>query len=72
MTANLRQQLDPAVLAGFAARGVGATQAIELVDEASSRLTAEELRAACETLSQTRLLSWPDCVRFALLRRPMP
>jgi hypothetical protein len=24
-----------------------------------------------QTLTQTRLLSWPDCVRFAQLHRPL-
>lgn len=71
MTADLRPTIDSAVLAGFAARGIGEAQAAELLSRARAELSTEELRLATETLAQTRLLSWPDCVRFAQLRRPL-
>lgn len=71
MTADLRPTIDSAVLAGFAARGIGEAQAAELVSRAQAELSSEELRLATETLAQTRLLTWPDCVRFAQLRRPL-
>ncbi|MFL6163175.1 MAG: hypothetical protein ACJ74U_13205 [Jatrophihabitantaceae bacterium] len=71
MTADLRPTLDPDVLAGFAARGIGEAQAAELLSEAEARLTAPELRFAVETLTQTRLLTWPECMRFAQLHRPL-
>jgi hypothetical protein len=71
MTADLRPKLDPAVLAGFAARGIGKAQAAELLSRAQKELTAEEFRSAVQTLTQTRLLSWPDCIRFAQLHRPL-
>jgi hypothetical protein len=71
MTADLRPTLDPALLAGFAARGIGEARAAELLDQAESELTTEEFRLAIETVAQTRLLSWPECVRFARLYRPL-
>jgi hypothetical protein len=71
MTADLRPALDPAVLADFAARGIDEAQAAELLHEAQGTLTAQELRLATETVSQTRLLTWPECVQFARLRRPL-
>ena len=71
MTADLRPTIDSDVLAGFAARGIGEAQAAELLSEAEADLSAEELRFALETLSQTRLLTWPDCMRFAKLHRPL-
>jgi hypothetical protein len=71
MTADLRPTLDPAVLAGFAARGIGEAQAAELLEQARSTLTAAELRLAIETVSQSRLLTWPECVQFAQLHRPL-
>jgi hypothetical protein len=71
MTADLRSTLDPAVLAGFAARGIGEAQAAELLSQAQLELPAEEFASAVETLAQTRLLSWPDCIRFAQLHRPL-
>lgn len=71
MTADLRPKLDPAVLAGFAARGIGEAQAAELLSQAQTELTAKEFQFAVETVGQTRLLSWPDCVRFAKLHRPL-
>ena len=71
MTTDLRPTIDPAVLAGFAARGIGEAQAAESLRKAQAELSAEELRLAMETLTQTRLLTWPDCVRFAQLRRPL-
>lgn len=71
MTADLRTTLDPAVLAGFADRGIGEAQAAELLSKAQAELSAEELRLAVETLAQTRLLTWPDCMRFAQLHRPL-
>jgi hypothetical protein len=71
MTADLRPTLDPVVLAGFEARGIDKTQAAELLQQARSTLTAAELRLAIETVSETRLLSWPECLRFAQLHRPL-
>jgi len=71
MTADLRPTLDPVVLAGFAARGIGKAQAAELLQQARSTLTAAELRLAIETVSKTRLLSWPECLQFAELHRPL-
>ena len=71
MTADLRPALDPALLAGFAARGIGEASAAELLEQARSELTDEELRLAIETVAQTRLLTWPECVQFAQLYRPL-
>ncbi len=71
MTADLRPSLDPAVLAGFAARGIDEAQAAELLHQAQVRLSAGELRLAIETVGQTRLLTWPECVQFAQLRQPL-
>lgn len=71
MTADLKPTLDPAVLAGFEARGIGKTQAAELLQQARSTLTPAELRLAIETVGKTRLLSWPECLRFAQLHRPL-
>ncbi|HTZ45077.1 MAG TPA: hypothetical protein VMB79_14555 [Jatrophihabitans sp.] len=62
---------SPDVLAGFAARGVGRREAVRLVELARAELTDDELLAAQRVLAETRLLSWPDCVRFILLRRPV-
>ena len=70
-TADLKPTLDPAVLAGFAARGIGRAEAAELLQQAQATLTADELRLAIETVSWTRPLSWPECVRFAQLYRPL-
>jgi len=70
-TADLRPTLDTAVLAGFAARGISREQATELLEQAQETLTADELRLATETVSQTRLLTWPECVGFARLYRPL-
>ena len=70
-TADLRPTLDPAVLAGFAARGINREQATELLHHAQETLTGDELRLAIETVSRTRLLTWPECVRFAQLYRPL-
>jgi len=70
-TADLRPTLDPAVRAGFAARGIDREQATELLEQAQERLTEDELRLAIETVSQTRLLTWPECVQFAQLYRPL-
>lgn len=71
MTADLRPTIDSAVLDGFAARGIGEAQAAELLSRAQAELSSEELRLATETLAQTRVLTWPDCLRFAQLRRPL-
>ena len=71
MTVDVRPTLDPAVLAGFAARGIGEARATELLDDARAELNDDELQFAVETVSQTRLLSWPECVRFAQLHRPL-
>jgi hypothetical protein len=71
MTADLRPTLDPVVLAGFKARGIDKAEAAELLQQARSTLTAAELRLAMETVSKTRLLSWPECLRFAQLHRPL-
>jgi len=71
MSADTATQLDPATLAGFAARGVEGAATRDLVGRARRTLSAEELRTAIETVSQTRLLSWPECVRFAQLQQPL-
>lgn len=70
-TADLRPTLDPAVLAGFAARGISREEATDLLEQAQETLTGDELRLAIQTVSQTRLLTWPECVRFAQLYRPL-
>jgi len=72
MTADLRQTFDPDVLAGFAARGIDEAQAAELLSKAQAELSAAEMRYAVETLAQTRVLTWPECMRFAQLHRPLP
>ena len=71
MPADVTSPLDPEVLRGFAARGIGPKDAAELVSRARGELTGDELRAATEMVTQTRLLSWADCIRYVQLRRPL-
>ena len=55
------------VLAAFGARGTDATEARQVITDARQELTEPQLRAALDTLVQTRLLDWPECVTFARL-----
>jgi hypothetical protein len=57
----------PEVLAAFLARGTDASAARQLVAEARAQLSDAQARAALDTLVQTRLLSWSECVTFARL-----
>ncbi|HEY2043059.1 MAG TPA: hypothetical protein VGH11_10325 [Jatrophihabitans sp.] len=55
----------------FAARGVNAEDASAHLERARRALADDQFRLAVETLIQTRVLSWDECMQFARLLRPV-
>ena len=66
-----REARPPAdVLQAFAARGIDAVTAGALYTRARADLGRAELQQALDTLVQTRVLSWEQCLTFARLLSP--
>jgi hypothetical protein len=58
------------VLNAFRARGLDDTEARTLFERAGHDLDPAVRTVALDTLVQTRVLTWPECITYARLLRP--